>query len=187
MDLIVAITGASGVCYGVRLLEVLKKACVSTHLIVSEVGREVLRYELALEVEDLKKYVKENYDPNNLTVGICSGSNKTDGMVVVPCSMKTLAAIANGFSYNTITRVADVMIKEKRPLILVPRETPLNGIHLRNMAHLDERGVIILPAIPGFYHHPKNIEDIVDFVVGKILDSMGLDNNLFEPYKVLKL
>jgi 4-hydroxy-3-polyprenylbenzoate decarboxylase len=186
MDIVIAITGASGSVYGVRLLEVFKERNVRTHLLVSKVAEEVLVKEMNMEPASLRDHATYFYDTNDLFARICSGSYRTDGMVVVPCSMKTLAAIAQGFSNNVITRAADVMLKEKRPLVIVPRETPLNAIQLENMLKLARNGAVILPAMPAFYHDPKTISDQVDFIVGKILDSLNIEQDLYKPWMGVK-
>lgn len=181
MKIIVAVTGASGIIYGKRLLQVLKDKGAEVYLIVSENAKTIAR----IELNDQSGFIglaKHIYDSNDLTAPLSSGSFKVDGMVVVPATMKTLAAIASGFSENLITRAADVQLKERRPLILVPRETPLNLIHLQNMTKLSSLGAVILPAMPAFYHKPKNIEDLVDFVVGKILDQLGLEHELYRRW-----
>jgi 4-hydroxy-3-polyprenylbenzoate decarboxylase len=182
MELVVGISGASGTIYGIRFLEVLKEKGIRVHLLISEVAREIIREENHLGQEELVKKADYWYDIDDLTASICSGSYKNDGMVIVPCSMKTLAAIVNGFASNAMTRAADVTIKEKRPLVLVPRETPLNAIHLSNMLKLAKLDVIILPAMPGFYHQPETISDLTDFIVGKILDSLNIDHDLYRRW-----
>lgn len=183
MRLIVAITGASGVIYGKRLLEVLQERKAETHLIISKAAENVVEHELGTtarrEFEELASNV---YDVNDLNAPIVSGSFKTDGMIVIPCSMKTLAGIAHGYSENLILRAADVTLKEKRKLILVPRETPLSMIHLGNMLDLASQGVSVLPAMPAYYHKPEKIEDLVDFVVGKALDLLGIEHELFKRW-----
>ena len=181
MQLIVAITGASGVIYGKRLLEVLR-GHHEVHLIISKNSEKLIEYELKTTKKELAKLANHVYDEDFLNSPISSGSFITDAMVIVPCSMKTLAGIAHGYSENLISRAADVILKEKRKLILVPRETPLNNVHLRNLLELAMQGVIILPAMPAFYHKPKKIEDLTDFIVGKILDSLGLGHELFKRW-----
>ncbi|RLI10696.1 aromatic acid decarboxylase [Candidatus Bathyarchaeota archaeon] len=181
MRLIVAITGASGAIYGKRLIEALKERGVEVHLIVSESARFVVEHELD-DPRILEGMADRVYDPRNLSAPVTSGSFRVDGMVIVPASMKTVAAIASGYCENLVARAADVQLKERRPLIVVPRETPLNAIHLENMAKLSRRGVTILPAMPGFYHRPETIGDLVDFVVGKILDQLGLDHDLYRRW-----
>ncbi len=182
MRLIVAITGASGVIYGKRLLEALREEKVETYLVVSKVAESVIEHELKTTKSELDKLAVHVCDVNDLSAPIVSGSFRTDGMIVIPCSMKTLAGIAHGYSDNLILRAADVTLKEKRKLILVPRETPLSVVHLRNMLDLTSQGVFILPAMPAFYHKPDKIEDLVDFVVGKALDILGIEHKLFKRW-----
>ncbi|MFQ6073596.1 MAG: UbiX family flavin prenyltransferase [Candidatus Bathyarchaeia archaeon] len=182
LRLIVAITGASGVVYGKRLLEVLREKKVEVHLVVSKAAENVIEHELEMTKRELEKLATHVYDVDDLSAPIVSGSFKIDGMIVVPCSMKTLAGIAHGYSDNLILRAADVTLKEKRKLILVPRETPLSVVHLRNMLDLASQGVSILPAMPAFYHKPGNIEDLIDFVVGKALDLLGTEHELFKRW-----
>jgi len=178
MQIIVGITGASGIIYGKRLLEVLSEKGIGIHLVISESARMVVEHEIGNRglIERLANRV---YDPKDLGAPLTSGSFNVDGMVIVPASMKTIAAIASGYCENLIARAADVQIKEGRPLIIVPRETPLNAIHLENMAKLSRLGVVILPAMPGFYHRPETIGDLVDFVVGKILEQLKIDHDLY--------
>ena len=183
MRIVVAITGASGTIYGKRLLEVLRDNAIETHLIISHAGQLVLRDELGLEPKELERLASRTYNPEDLMAPLTSGSFKTDGMVVVPASMKTVAAIASSYSNNLITRAADVTLKEGRKLILVPRETPLSPIHLENLLKLSKIGVVILPAMPAFYHKPRRVEDFVDFIVGKVLDQLGLDHDLYKRWE----
>ena len=183
MKLIIAITGASGVIYGKRLLEVLRNKKVDTYLVISQAAEKIIAHELGTTKESLEKLANHFYEVKDWSSPLVSGSIKTDGMVIAPCSMKTLAGIANGFAENVILRAADVMLKEKRKLILVPRETPLNTIHLRNMLDLAKQGAIIVPAMPAYYHKPKNIEALVDFVVGRILDVLGIEHNLYQRWQ----
>jgi len=182
LRLIVAITGASGVVYGKRLLEVLRGKKVETYLIISKAAENVIEHELEMTKNELEKLASHVYDVNDLTAPIVSGSFKTDGMIVIPCSMKTLAGIAHGYSENLILRAADVMLKEKRKLVLVPRETPLSVVHLRNMLDLASQGVLVVPAMPAYYHKPEKIDDLVDFVVGKTLDQLGIEHELFKRW-----
>ncbi len=186
MRLVVAITGASGIVYGKRLLEELKNRKIETHLIVSKVAEEVIEHELGLNKKDLEKLANHVYDVDELTAPLMSGSFKTDGMVIIPCSMKTLAGITHGFADNLILRAADVALKEKRPLIVVPRETPLNTVHLRNMLTAAELGVFVVPAMPAFYHKPEKIDDLIDFVVGRVLDCFDIEHKLFKRYSGMK-
>lgn len=178
MKLIVAITGASGISYALGFLKVAKKHDIEVHLIVTDSAKTVADHELG-EIDQLTELAYKVYDPNEMSAGIASGSYSIDGMVIVPASMKTIAAIAMGFADNLVTRAADVQLKERRPLIVVPRETPLHTVHLENMAKLSSLGAIILPAMPGFYHKPVSIDDLVDFISGKILDQLGVKNNLY--------
>lgn len=187
---VVGITGASGVIYGVRLVKWLLNQGHAVHLVVSESGCLVLRDELGWEVEnarDVSKWLHQGnltvYENNQMDAVIASGSYRHQGMVVVPCSMATLAGIASGSSRTLIERAADVALKESLPLILVPRETPLNRIHIRNMLQAAEAGACILPAMPGFYGRPAAIDELVDFIVGRILDNLHLDNDLYRRYK----
>ena len=185
MKVVVAITGASGVVYGLRLVEVLNELGIETHCVVSKIAKRLIEHEVG--GYDLSGVVV--YSEDELEAPPSSGSALFDAMVVIPCSMKTLAAIANGMASNLITRSADVMIKEGRRLILVPRETPLSPIHLENMLRLSRAGVTILPAMPAFYQKPKGLEDMVDFIVGKTLDSLGVKNDLYQRWgeRVLKV
>jgi 4-hydroxy-3-polyprenylbenzoate decarboxylase len=180
--IVIAITGASGVIYGKRLLEVLKDLGVETALIVTDPAKIILDYELGIKEENIKMLASEYYLPKDLTSSINSGSFKFESMVIVPCTMKTLSAIANGYANNAVTRSADVTLKERRKLVIVPRETPLRSVHLENMLKVSKEGGIILPAMPGFYHKPKSNNELVDFIVGKILDVLGIDNNMFERW-----
>ncbi|MFQ5456005.1 MAG: UbiX family flavin prenyltransferase [Nitrospirota bacterium] len=191
---IIGISGASGVIYGINLLTHLIKKKARIYLVISSNGLSVLKEEMDLDwrgkEEEVNSLIKRYYnyphityfDENNLTSCIASGSFYTDGMVIIPCSMKTLAGITHGFTYNLIGRAADVIIKEKRPLILVPRETPLNEIHLSNMLALAKAGVNIIPAMPAFYHNPESIDGIVNFIVGRVLDSLKIKNDLYRRY-----
>ena len=179
----VAITGASGVIYGIKLLETLNNLNIENSLVISDAARIVIESETDYKVDDVIKLADKYYDFNDLTASINSGSFKSDGLVIVPCSMKTLSSIANGYGANTITRVADVSLKERRPIVIVPRETPLRSIHLQNMLTLSQEGAIILPAMPGFYSTHDTVEDQVNFIVGKILDSLKIENNLFKRWE----
>ena len=192
--LIVGITGASAGIYGVRLLEVLTEhEDIEVHLTISASGARALSEELQLEV-DLNNFELESligvssprviyHHESDIAAPIASGSFRTEGMIVVPCSMGSIAAIANGISRNLIQRAADVCIKEKRPLVIVPRETPLSPIHLENMLKLSRLGVCILPAMPGFYHFPKNVDDLLNFIITKILDQFDIDTKLIQRWK----
>ena len=192
--LIVGITGASAGIYGVRLLEVLTQhEDIEVHLTISASGARALFEELQIEV-DLDNFELESligvsserviyHHESDIAAPIASGSFRTSGMIVVPCSMGSIAAIAGGISRNLIQRAADVCIKENRRLVLVPRETPLSPIHLENMLKLSRMGVCVLPAMPGFYHFPKDVDDLLNFVVTKILDQFGIDTKLIQRWK----
>jgi 4-hydroxy-3-polyprenylbenzoate decarboxylase len=178
----VAITGASGVIYGIRMLEVLKELGVETHLMLSEWGAKNVKIETDKTADYVRSLATKCYEDDNMAAPMSSGSFKTDGMAVVPCSMKTLASIANAFDDNLVSRAAGVCIKEQRKLVLVPRETPLSKMHLDNMYKLAGAGAVILPAMPGFYHRPKTMDDLIDHVVGKVLDQFNIDHGLFKRW-----
>ena len=181
--ILIAITGASGVIYGIKLLEELNKLNIKTGLIISDAAKIVIETETNYSVDDVIQLSDNYYKFNDLTSSINSGSFKTDALAIVPCSMKTLSSIANGYGSNTITRVADVNLKERRPTILVPRETPLRSAHLKNMLTLSQEGAIILPAMPSFYSNPKTIDDQINFIVGKILDSLKIENEIYKRWE----
>lgn len=182
MRVILAITGASGAVYGFRLLEKLNEAKVEVEVIVSRTGLQILHEETGFEEKDLSKFGKI-YRDYNLRAPTASGSYIFDAMVIAPCSMKTLGCIANGISSTLITRTADVALKEGRKLILVIRETPLNMIHIKNMLRAAEAGAVVMPACPGFYHRPKTLEGLVDHLVGKVLDQLGIKHNLYRRWE----
>ncbi len=177
--IVVAVTGASGSPYAVRLLQALSCAPeVETHLIVSRWAERVLKCEAGIDSAELDQYCVHRYDPDNLAARISSGSFLTYATVIVPCSMKTASAIANGFAADLISRVADITIKERRLLIVVPRETPLSTIHLRNLLTLAEAGALVLPPVPAFYHNPASVQDIIDQTVARILDHLGIEQEI---------
>lgn len=177
--LIVAITGASGASYAVRLLQVLSEiANIETHLVVSDSGLLNLQQELDMSFAQLEALVDVTHHINDVGATIASGSFQSDGMVVAPCSMRTLAAVAHGLSDNLITRAADVMLKERRRLILMVREAPFNLAHLRNMTSVTEMGGIIYPPLPCFYHRPQTIADIIDHTVSRVVDLLGIPHTL---------
>jgi 4-hydroxy-3-polyprenylbenzoate decarboxylase len=179
----VSIGGASGSIYGVRLVQELKKAGHEVHLVVSSGGQKILKLETPYTVEDLKKVADVVYDNSDFCAGPASGSFPLDGMIVIPCSTKTLSAIANGYSDTLTARAASCCLKEGRLLILVPRETPLDLPGVKNMITAKESGAVLLPAMPAFYHHPKRIEDLVDFIVGKVLDQLHIKHSLFKRWE----
>ena len=180
--LIVAITGGSGVIYGVKLIESLNSLNLETHLVISEWGEKTIKIETNIDIDYVKNLATRYYDNKNMAAPISSGSFKTKGMIIIPCSMKTLASIANGLDDSLISRAASVCIKESRKLVVVPRETPLSRIHLENMVKLSNLGVTILPAMPGFYFHPNTIDDLLSHIVGKVLDQFDIDNNMFKRW-----
>ena len=178
MKLVVAVTGASGIIYAKHFMQALKDQEIETHLVITSSAKSVAAYEMG-DIAQITSLATHVYDPDEMSAGIASGSYPVDGMVIIPASMKTIAALANGFADNLVTRAADVQLKERRTLIVVPRETPLHAVHLENMAKLSRLGAVILPAMPGFYHKPETVDDLVDFIVGKILDQLGIENRLF--------
>lgn len=172
--LIVGISGATGAIYGVRLLQMLQKSGVETHLIVSRWGARTLVHETPYKLEEVNAMATKSYSPEEQGAAISSGSFLTDGMVLCPCSVRSVAAIAHGHGDNLLHRAADVILKERRKLVLAVRETPLSDIHLENMLKLSRMGVVIFPPVPAFYAQPQSIEDIVDQTVLRILDQFGL-------------
>ena len=181
--IIVGITGATGVIYGIRLLEALKHTKIETHLILSDAGKKNILIETDLKIKDVERLVSQVHDIGNLGASISSGSFRTDGMVIVPCTIKTLSGVANSYNDNLSVLAADVGLKERRKLILVVRETPLHKGHLELMSRVADIGGIILPPIPAFYHLPRTIDDLLDHTVGKILDLLEIDNSLFARWK----
>jgi 4-hydroxy-3-polyprenylbenzoate decarboxylase len=182
--LIIAISGASGVTYGVRLLEVLNNISnVEVHLIVSSSAERIIKKECNItDIDDIKNLAHEVHDFKDIGAKISSGSFLTEGMVVIPCSIKTLSGIANSYNENLIIRAADVCLKERRKLVVVVRETPLHLGHLELMEKVTKIGGVILPPMPSFYHEPKTIDDIVNQTIGKVLDQFGIEHNLFKRW-----
>ncbi|MFD1360434.1 UbiX family flavin prenyltransferase [Lentibacillus salinarum] len=181
MRIVVGITGASGSLYGYTLIRTLHQLGVEIHLVATEMGEKVMQFECGVNIKELKQYATVHRN-DNLFASVASGSFKTDGMVIVPCSMNSLGAIANGVGDTLLSRAASVVMKEKRNLIIVPREAPFHLIHLKNMTTLAESGVTILPASPGFYHRPTEIWELVNFMVARILDELGIENDLMERW-----
>lgn len=181
--IVIGFSGASGIIYGIRLLEILHSINIQTYLIISEWAKKNIEIETDKTLEYIKSLSSVNYDNFKLDASVSSGSFLHDGMVIVPCSMKSLSSIANGYDDTLISRAASVTLKESRKLIIVPRETPLSRIHLENMIKLQEAGAIILPAMPGFYHKPSTIDEIIDHLVGKILDQLKIEHDLFKRWK----
>ncbi|MEZ0050274.1 4-hydroxy-3-polyprenylbenzoate decarboxylase [Mycobacterium sp. MAA66] len=176
MRLVVGITGATGAVFGVRLLRELRiHDEVETHLVLSRWARATIEVETGLSARQVAELADVSYAPDDQGAAISSGSFRTDGAVIIPCSMKTLAGIRTGYADGLVARMADVTLKERRKLVLVPRETPLSEIHLDNMLALSRMGAVIVPPMPAFYTHPKSVEDIVDHVVARVLDQFGID------------
>ena len=180
--LIVGISGGSGIIYGVRFLEVLKPIGVEAQLVMSRAAKETLVLETDYTVAQVESLASREFRIDDITAPPASGSYRTDGMVVIPCSMKSLAGISMGYEDNLLLRTAAVTLKERRKLILVPRETPLTTIEIENMLRAARAGAIILPAMPGFYHRPKPAESLVDYVVGKVLDMFGVEHDLYKRW-----
>ncbi len=193
--IVVGITGASGSIYGLRLIEELLRTGKQVTVLLTDAGRQVTEFETGLTLaeepqqclEQLKEYFKtdsglEYYTLNNFFAPVASGSSAPDAVVICPCSMGTLGRIAAGLSDNLLERVADVALKEQKKLLLVPRETPFNQIHLENLLRLSKAGAQILPAMPGFYQQPNTVADLVNFVVGKVLDNLGVEHQLFKRW-----
>ena len=181
-SIVVGITGASGVIYGVRILEVLAKLEVETHLIITQAGLRNLEIETNYSRNRLESIASHIYDEEDLSASLASGSFKVDGMVVAPCSIKTLSAIANSYSNNLLVRTADVTLKERRRLVLLVREAPLHEGHLELMIRVARAGGIIMPPVPAFYHQPKTIDDIINQTIGKVLDLFSIDGKLFRRW-----
>ena len=181
--LVVGMSGSSAPALGVRLLEVLSSLdVVETHLVLSEGARVSIKHELDVDPDSIADLADVAHDPRNLAASVSSGSFKTIGMVVMPCSMRTLAAIATGNTTELLSRAADVTLKERRRLVLVTRETPLNLIHIRNMETVTLAGAVVLPPVPTFYHRPRTIQDLLDQTVGKVLDQFDIEHDLFRRW-----
>lgn len=184
MRLIVAITGATGAIWGIRILEGLNSAGVESHLILSKWAEATINLETDWNISDVKKLATRTYSVSDQAASISSGSYPMDGMIVAPCSMKTLASIRLGLADNLISRAGDVTIKESRKLVLVPRETPLSSIHLENMLELARLGVKMVPPMPAFYNHPKTVDDIVNHTAARVLDQFHIESNLTARWKM---
>jgi len=183
MKVFLSIGGASGSIYGIRLLEELKKNKVEIHLTISDGAKKIIEYETDYNFKKIQSLADFYYENNNLFAAPASGSFQLDAMIICPCSMRTLSAVANGYGDTLTTRAASCFLKEGRKLILVIRETPLDLPGIRNMLSAKESGAMVLPAMPGFYHKPKSVDDIVNFIVGKILDQLDIKNSLFKRWK----
>ena len=183
MEIVVGISGASGVQYGIRLLQVLRhKGCI-THLVLTDSAAKIIKVETDFKLRDVEALADHVHSPHDFAAPVASGSHLFDAMVIIPCSMGTLSAVACGSSDTLITRAADVYLKEKRRLIMVPRETPLSLIQIRNMAAAAEAGAIILPACPAFYSRPESLDELVDVLVGRVLDLLGVENDIYQRWK----
>ena len=180
--IILAITGASGAIYGVRTLELLRALGVEVHLVISPMGARVIREETGRTSADLVGMASCNYQPDDLSAPIASGSYPVDGMLIVPCSIKTLSGVANSYADSLIVRAADVCLKENRPLLLAVRETPLHPGHLRLMSQAAAAGALIFPPVPAFYSQPETIDDLVKATVGRMLARIGIDNSAYQPW-----
>lgn len=188
MRLIVGISGASGVIYGIRMLEVLKdQKDVETHLVISNGGKLNIAIETTWDVKKVETLADEVHSDQNLAATIASGSFKTDGMVIAPCSMKTLSGVVNSYADTLIVRAADVVLKENRPLVLMPRETPLHTGHTRLLHEASLMGITIAPPMPAFYNKPESIDDIINHNVGRVLDLFGLDSSIVKRWAGAKL
>lgn len=180
--IIVGISGATGIIYGIRALEVLRRLNIETHLIVSKAAEMTLHYETDLTIKELRRLADVNYGIQDVGSAIASGSFPTMGMLIAPCSIKTMSAIANSVTDNLLTRAADVVMKERRRLVLLLRETPLTASHLKNMLAITESGGIIAPSVPAFYTRPQTLDDIVNHTVGRALDLFGIDTGEFSRW-----
>jgi 4-hydroxy-3-polyprenylbenzoate decarboxylase len=181
--LIVGISGASGIIFGIRMLEILKKLDVETHLIVSKAAEMTLAYETDFKAKDLRDMAHEYHPMADIGANISSGSYKTLGMVIVPCSVRTMSEISTGVTASLMTRAADVVLKDRRRLVLAVRETPLHTGHLRTMTQLSEMGAVIAPIMPAFYNRPQTLDDIIDHTVGRLLDLFDLDARIVKRWK----
>ena len=175
---LIGITGATGIPIAIKLLEILKEKGIDRELIISKIAEKVIELESDYSVSEIRNLASKNYDVDDLTAAPSSGSYKNEKMIVVPCTMKTLSAIANGYADNLITRAADVMIKEQRKLVLIVRESPFSAIHLENMLKLARLGVVIAPPVPSYYIKPKSVNELIEFTVGRILDQIGIDSGI---------
>jgi len=182
MRLVVGISGASGAIYGIRILEVLQRIGVETHLVMSDSAKRTIVYETDFSINDVKSLAYKMHDINDVGASISSGSFRHDGMVIAPCSIKTMSALANSFNTNLLIRAADVTLKERRKLVLMIRETPLHLGHLRLMTQVTETGAVLVPPLPAFYHRPRTLDDIINQSVNKALDQFGLELDLFKRW-----
>ncbi len=180
--LIVGISGATGAIYGIRLLEILSKSEVEAHLVITEAAERTILMETDWKVEEVKSLAKVSYDIKNLGADISSGSFLSEGMVIIPCSIRSLSGVANSYNENLLIRTADVMLKERRKLVLCVRETPLHQGHLELMLRVTQMGALLLPPLPAFYFQPKTIDDLINHTIGKVLDIFGINHHLFNRW-----
>jgi 4-hydroxy-3-polyprenylbenzoate decarboxylase len=183
VEIVVGISGASGAAYAVRLLQVLREKGGITHLVITDSAAKIIDIETDFLLKDVQDLADHVYAPCDFAAPFASGSHLFDAMVIIPCSMGTLSGVACGSSDTLITRAADVCLKEKRRLIIVPRETPLGLVQLRNMVSVAEAGAVVLPACPAFYSKPQSLDDLVDVLVGRVLDLLGVENDLYRRWK----
>jgi 4-hydroxy-3-polyprenylbenzoate decarboxylase len=183
MRLVVGISGATGAIYGIRLLQVLKGCQLETHLVLTDSAKKTIDIESGYTIKEVEALADYVHDNRNIGASIASGSFRTDGMVIAPCSIKSISALANSYNSSLLVRAADVVLKEKRKLVVVARETPLHIGHLRLLCAVAEMGGVILPPMPSFYHMPKTIDNIVNQTVGKVLDQFNIDHNLFKRWE----
>lgn len=192
MKIVVGISGATGAIYGIRTLQTLRACKVETHLVLTDSAKRTIEMETTFAVKDVEKMADYVHDNRDIGASIASGSFKTDGMLIAPCAIKSLSALANSYNDSLLVRAADVMLKEKRKLVVIPRETPLHTGHLKLMLAVAEMGAVLLPPMPAYYHMPKTIDDIINQTVGKALDQFNVEHNLFnrwqggEPRQVLR-
>jgi len=181
--IVVGISGASGVRIAIRLLQYLRSTSLETHLVISEAAEQTILQETDMSVSQVLEMADKSYDRQNVGAQIASGSFRTEGMVIIPCSIKTLSAVANAYSNDLLTRAADVTLKEGRPLLLMVREAPLHKGHIRLMGLAADAGAIIYPPVPAFYTYPKSLDDLIDEIIGRVLYRMGIDNDLYSQWK----
>lgn len=183
MKLVIGISGATGAIYGIRMLQTLRATQVETHLVLTDSAKRTIELETTFAVKDVERLADYVHDNRDIGASISSGSFKTDGMVIAPCAIKSLSALANSYNDSLLVRAADVMLKEKRRLVVIPRETPLHTGHLKLLLAVAEMGAVILPPMPAYYHMPKTIDDIINQTVGKALDQFNIEHQLFKRWE----
>lgn len=182
MRLIVGISGATGAIYGIRTLQILKACHIESHLVLTDSAKRTIEMETDFSVKDVERLADFSHDNRDIGASISSGSFKTDGMIIAPCAIKSLSAIANSYNDSLLVRAADVVLKERRKLVVIPRETPLHVGHLKLLTCAAEMGAVILPSMPAYYHMPKSIDDIINQTIGKALDQFDIDHHLFQRW-----